>query len=87
HETWVAEKAPDFFAAVRQQGLRPNRVTRCSNWIFFELAQSGGSEQNSVSIALKPLCDGTFFKVWSGADQEKVNQINSLSATVERLKI
>ncbi len=22
HETWVSTKAPDFFAAVRQQGLR-----------------------------------------------------------------
>lgn len=54
---------------------------------FFELAQSGGSEQNSVSIALKPLHEGTFFKLWSGGDLEKVNQINSLSDAVERLKI
>jgi hypothetical protein len=54
---------------------------------FFELAQSGGSEQNSVSIALKPLYEGAFFKLWSGADREKVNQINSLSAALERLKI
>jgi hypothetical protein len=54
---------------------------------FFELAQSGGSEQNSVSIALKPLYEGTFIKLWSGGDQEKVNQINSLSDAVERLKI
>jgi len=54
---------------------------------FFELAQSGGSEQNSVSIALKPLYEGTFFKLWSGGDREKVNQINSLSAAFERLKI
>ena len=54
---------------------------------YFELAQSGGSEQNSVSIALKPLYEGTFFKLWSGGDREKVNQINSLSDAVERLKI
>jgi hypothetical protein len=54
---------------------------------FFELAQSMGSEQNSVSIALKPLYEGAFFKLWSGGDREKVNQINSLSAAVERLKI
>jgi len=54
---------------------------------FFELAQSSGSEQNSVSIALKPLYEGAFFKLWSGGDREKVNQINSLSAAVERLKI
>jgi hypothetical protein len=53
---------------------------------FFELAQSGGSEQNSVSIALKPQCDGTFFKLWSGGDREKVNPINSLSAAAQRLK-
>ena len=54
---------------------------------FFELAQSGGSEQNSVSIALKPSSGGTFFKLWSGGNREKVNQINSLSAAFERLKI
>jgi hypothetical protein len=54
---------------------------------FFELAQSGGSEQSSVSIALKPLYEGSFFKLWSRGDREKVNQINSLSAAVERLKI
>jgi hypothetical protein len=54
---------------------------------FFELAQSGGSEQYSVSIALKPRYDRTFFKLWSGADCEKVNQINSLPAAFERLKI
>ena len=30
---------------------------------FFELAQSGGSEQNSVSSALEPLYEGTFFKL------------------------
>ena len=54
---------------------------------FFELAQSGGSEQNSVSIALEPLYKGAFFKLWSGGDREKVNQINSLSAVFERLKI
>jgi hypothetical protein len=54
---------------------------------FFELAQSGGSEQNSVSIALKPSSRATFFNLWSGADREKFNQINSLSAEFERLKI
>jgi hypothetical protein len=54
---------------------------------FFELAQSGGSEQNSVSIALKPSLRATFFKLWSEADRENLNQINSLSAAVERLKI
>jgi len=53
---------------------------------FFELAQSGGSEQNSISIALKPQCDGTFFKLWSGGDREKFNPINSLSAAAQRLK-
>jgi hypothetical protein len=31
---------------------------------FFELTQSGGSEQNSVSIALKPLYEGACFKPW-----------------------
>jgi hypothetical protein len=41
---------------------------------FFELAKSVGYEQNSVSIALKPLYERTFFKVWSGADRGKVNQ-------------
>jgi hypothetical protein len=54
---------------------------------FFALAKSGGSEQNSVSIALKPLYNGPFFNLWSGADGEKANQINSLSDAVERLKI
>jgi hypothetical protein len=54
---------------------------------FFEIAQSGGSEQNSVSIALKPSSGGTFFKLWSGADRENVNQINRLWVAVERLKI
>jgi len=54
---------------------------------FFELTQSVGSEQISVSIALKPLYEGAFFKLWSGGDREKVNQINSLSAAFERLKI
>jgi hypothetical protein len=54
---------------------------------FFEIAQSGGYEQNSVSIALKPSSGGTFFKLWSGGNREKVNQINSLSAAFERLKI
>jgi hypothetical protein len=57
-------------------------------WLdFFELAQSSGSEQNSVSIALKPLCEGTFFKLWSGSDREKPNRINGLSSGIEALKI
>jgi len=55
--------------------------------LAFELAQSDGSEKNSVSIRLKPLYEGTFFKLWSGADREKANQINSFSAALERLKI
>jgi hypothetical protein len=54
---------------------------------FFELAQSGGSEQNSVSIALKPLYEGAFFKLWSGADLEKTNQIRGLSSWIEELKL
>jgi len=54
---------------------------------FFELAQSSGSEQNSVSIALKPLCEGTFFKLWPGSDREKPNRINGLSSGIEALKI
>jgi len=54
---------------------------------FFELAQSGGSEQNSISIALKPLHEGACFKPWSGADREKPNQINGLSSGIEALKI
>jgi hypothetical protein len=54
---------------------------------FFELAQSGGSEQNNVSIALKPLYEGAFFKLWSGGDREKPNQINGLSSGIEDLKI
>jgi hypothetical protein len=54
---------------------------------FFELAQSGGSEQNNVSTELKPLYEGTFFNLRSGANREKVNQINSLAAAFERLKI
>jgi hypothetical protein len=52
HELWISAKAPDFFAAVRRRELRLNRVNRCSNRIL-EVAQSGGFEQNSVSIALK----------------------------------
>jgi GntR family transcriptional regulator / MocR family aminotransferase len=40
---------------------------------FLELAQSGGSEQNSVSIALKPRCEGTFFKLWSGGARARVS--------------
>ena len=54
---------------------------------FFELAKSGGSEQNSVSIALKSLYEGAFFKLWSGGDREKVNQINGLSSGIEELKL
>ena len=52
HELWISAKAPDFFAAVRRRELRLNRVNRCSYRIL-EVAQSGGFEQNSVSIALK----------------------------------
>ena len=55
--------------------------------MFFELTQSGGSEQNSVSIALKPLYEGAFFNLWSGADREKPKQINGLSSGIEDLKI
>jgi hypothetical protein len=51
------------------------------------MINQGGFEQNSVSIALKPRCDGTFFNLWSGGDRENVNQINSLAAAFERLKI
>jgi hypothetical protein len=54
---------------------------------FFELAQSDDSEQNSVLIALKPLYEGASLKLWSGADREKINQINSLKAAIERLKL
>ncbi|NBP38541.1 MAG: hypothetical protein EBT36_12965 [Betaproteobacteria bacterium] len=54
---------------------------------FLELAQSGGSEQNSISIALKPLYEGACFKHWSGADREKPNQINGLSSGIDALKI
>ena len=53
---------------------------------FFELAQSGGSEQNSVSIALKPLYEEAFFKPCSGADREKFNQIKGLISGIEALK-
>jgi len=62
-------------------------MTCAGNQWVITLAQSGGSEQNSVSIVLKPLYKGAFFKLWSGGDREKVNQIDSLSAAVERLKI
>ena len=53
---------------------------------FFELAQSSGSEQNNVSTDLKPLYEGTFFNLRSGADREKPNQINGLSSGIEDLK-
>jgi hypothetical protein len=53
---------------------------------FFELAQSSGSEQNNVSTELKPLYEGTFFNLRSGADREKPNQINGLSSGIEDLK-
>jgi hypothetical protein len=54
---------------------------------FIELAQSSGSEQNRVSIALKRLPGAAFYDLWSGANGERLNQINSLLAAVERLKI
>jgi hypothetical protein len=38
---------------------------------FFEIAQSSGSEQNSVSIALKPLYEGIFFKLWQELTDKK----------------
>jgi len=56
-------------------------------WYFFEIAQSGGSKQNSVSIAQKPSSGATFFNLWSGTDREKVNRINSLPAAIEKLTI
>lgn len=37
---------------------------------FFELAQSGGAEQNSVSICIVTQREATFFNRWSGADGE-----------------
>ena len=87
HESWIPAIAPDFFAEVRQRGLRLNRVTRCSNCIFSNSPSEMVLSKNSVSIVLKLRCDGTFFKVWLGSEREKVNQIYSLSAAIERLKI
>jgi len=52
-----------------------------------ELAQSGGAEQNSVSICIMTLCEATFFNRWSGADEEKSNQINNLPMGIEELKL
>ena len=54
---------------------------------FFELAQSGAAEQNSVSICVVTLCEATFFNRWSGADGQKPNQINSLQLGIEELKL
>jgi hypothetical protein len=54
---------------------------------FYELAQSGGAEQNSVSICIVTPCEATFFNRWSGADGEKSNQINSLQMGIEELKL
>ncbi|NBQ79684.1 MAG: hypothetical protein EBS54_02295 [Betaproteobacteria bacterium] len=54
---------------------------------FFELAQSGGAEQNSVSIGIVALGRATFFNRWSGADGENSNQINSLQMGIEKLKL
>ncbi len=54
---------------------------------FFESAQSGGAEQNSVSICIVTLCEATFFNRWSGADGERSNQINSLQMGIEELKL
>jgi hypothetical protein len=54
---------------------------------FFELAQSGGTEQKSVSICIVTLCEATFFNRWSRADGEKSNQINSFPMGIEELKL
>jgi len=51
-----------------------------------EIAQSGGAEQNSVSICIVTLCEATFFNRWSGADGENSNQINGLPMGIEELK-
>jgi hypothetical protein len=53
----------------------------------FELAQSIGSEQNSVSICIVSQREATFFNRWSGADGRKSNQINSLQVGIEKLKL
>jgi len=55
--------------------------------LIVELAQSGGAEQNSVSICIVTLCEATFFNRWSGADGRKSNQINSLPMGIEELKL
>lgn len=81
------QKAPYFFAGVRSLRSRPNRVNLCSNCIFSNSPSEMVLSKNSVSIVLKLRCDGTFFKVWLGSEREKVNQIYSLSAAIERLKI
>jgi hypothetical protein len=57
----VSAKAPDFFAAVRQRRVTEKSRKPLFELDFFELAQSGGSEQNSVSIALKPPSGAAFF--------------------------
>jgi hypothetical protein len=54
---------------------------------FFELAQSGGAEQNSVSICIVTLREATFFNRWSRADGEKSDQITSLQMGIEELKL
>ncbi len=53
----------------------------------FEVAHSGGAEQNTVSICIMTLREATFFNRWSGADGEKSNQINSLQLRIEELKL
>ena len=53
----------------------------------FELAQSGGAEQNSVSICIVTVCEATFFNRWSGADGEKSLQIKILTIWIEVLKL
>jgi len=54
---------------------------------FFELAQSGGAGQNSVSICIMTLHEATFFNRWSGADGRKPNQTNSFQMGIEELKL
>ncbi len=70
--------------AVRHlRGPSPNRMKFASvrkPLDGVESAASGGAEQNSVSIALKPRCHGTLLKRWSGIERAKPNQINRLSS-------
>ncbi len=86
HETWTHANVRDFSRQFGNGGC--SEIAQTLVLIdFFELAQSGGSEQNSVSIALKPLYEGAFFNLWSGDRREKPNQINGLSSGIEELKL